>query len=66
MFLYNALAETSLSCPEGIIYISGGNFRMGSDRQDFLEEKAVDDVTVDSFCIDRIVGWADVRKPNKE
>lgn len=48
----NALAETSISCPEEMIYIPGGTFRMGSDPTDFVEEKAVDDVTVDSFCLD--------------
>lgn len=50
--LPNALAETSLSCPKTMVYIPGGTFRMGSDSKDFLEEKSVDDVTVDSFCID--------------
>nr|WP_035799727.1 formylglycine-generating enzyme family protein [Crocosphaera chwakensis] len=48
----NVGAETSSSCPEGMTYIPGGTFRMGSDNQDFIEEKPVDDVTVDSFCID--------------
>ena len=38
------LAETVTSCPEGMAYIPGGTFRMGSDNQDFIEEKAVDDV----------------------
>lgn len=45
-------AETTVSCPEGMTYVPGGTFRMGSDNQKFIEEKAVDDVTVDSFCID--------------
>ena len=48
----NALAETTPSCPEEMVYIPGGTFRMGSDNQDFVEEKVVDDVTLDSFCID--------------
>jgi formylglycine-generating enzyme required for sulfatase activity len=57
------IAEPSGSCPEQMVYVPGGTFRMGSDSQDFVEEKAVDDVTVDSFCIDRHevtnAQWAD-------
>ena len=37
-------------CPEGMAWIEGGTFRMGSDDF-FPEERAVDDVTVDSFCM---------------
>ena len=48
----NALAETAPSCPEGMVYIPSGTFSMGSDNQDFVEEKVVNDVTLDSFCID--------------
>ena len=47
------LAHTNNSCPEGMAYIPGGTFRMGSDNKDFIEEETVDDVTVDRFCIDR-------------
>ena len=39
-------------CPEGMAWIEGGTFRMGSDDF-YLEERAVDDVTVDGFCMDR-------------
>ncbi len=48
-----AQINNSDSCPEGMAYIQGGTFRMGSENQDFVEEETVDDVTVDSFCIDR-------------
>ncbi|MBP0000214.1 MAG: formylglycine-generating enzyme family protein [Cyanobacteria bacterium SID2] len=40
------------TCPEGMAWIEGGTFRMGSDDF-FPEERAVENVTVDSFCIDR-------------
>ena len=39
-------------CPEGMTWIDGGTFRMGSNDF-FLEERAVDDVTVDGFCMDK-------------
>jgi len=47
-----SLAETNVSCPENMVYIPGGSFRMGSESSDFVEEKAIDDVKVDSFCMD--------------
>jgi sulfatase modifying factor 1 len=40
------------SCPEGMVFIHGGTFRMGSDSDRFPEEKAADNVSVSSFCID--------------
>lgn len=40
------------TCPHDMGWIQGGTFRMGSDKF-FLEEKSVDDVTVDGFCLDR-------------
>lgn len=41
------------SCPDsGMKFIAGGTFRMGDDRSGFLEEKSVDHVTVNDFCID--------------
>ncbi len=35
-----SLAASS-SCPENMVLISGGTFRMGSDHTEFLEEKAI-------------------------
>ena len=46
-----SLAASS-SCPENMVLISGGTFRMGSDHTEFLEEKPVSGVRLDSFCID--------------
>ncbi len=40
------------SCPQGMAFIPGGTFRMGDDRGKYVEERAVDDVTVSDFCID--------------
>ncbi|MDJ0718235.1 MAG: formylglycine-generating enzyme family protein [Prochloraceae cyanobacterium] len=39
-------------CPEGMVWIEGGTFGMGSDDY-YLEEHSATDVTVDAFCIDR-------------
>ena len=53
IFLPPAWAKSPQSvCPEGMIWIEGGTFRIGSDYF-FVEERAVDDVTVDGFCMDR-------------
>ncbi|MEL6232629.1 MAG: formylglycine-generating enzyme family protein, partial [Cyanobacteria bacterium J06627_3] len=41
------------ACPRDMVYIPGGNFTMGSDNPDFVEEKIAEDVTVSSFCIER-------------
>ncbi len=46
-----SLAASS-SCPENMVLISGGTFRMGSDHTEFLEEKPISEVRLDSFCID--------------
>ncbi len=37
-------------CPDDMVWIQGGTFRMGSDDF-FPEEKTVADVTVDGFCL---------------
>ena len=42
----------SSSCPKNMVLIPGGTFRMGSDHTEFVEEKAIAEVRVDSFCID--------------
>ncbi len=45
-------AVAAPTCPNGMVYIPGGSFRMGSD--DFYpEEQSGDGVTVSSFCIDQ-------------
>jgi formylglycine-generating enzyme required for sulfatase activity len=44
--------DQSSLCPNGMVYIAGGTFTMGDDQSDYVEESAVDQVTVDSFCID--------------
>ncbi|MGK7929202.1 MAG: formylglycine-generating enzyme family protein [Spirulina sp.] len=41
------------ACPENMVFIPGGTFRMGDDTSGFWEEKVVEDVTVGDFCIDR-------------
>ncbi|MFO0212353.1 MAG: formylglycine-generating enzyme family protein [Pseudanabaena sp.] len=41
------------SCLEGMVFIHGGTFRMGSDSDRFPEEKAADNVSVSSFCMDQ-------------
>ncbi len=39
------------SCPEGMVWIEGGKFQIGSDSH-YIEERSAFDVTVDSFCMD--------------
>jgi formylglycine-generating enzyme required for sulfatase activity len=46
-------AFAASSCPEGMVFINGGTFRMGADSDRFPEEKAADNVSVSSFCIDQ-------------
>ncbi|NEP87005.1 MAG: formylglycine-generating enzyme family protein [Okeania sp. SIO2C2] len=45
-------SSTDNSCPEGMVFIPGGTFTMGSDSH-YPSEVSASDVTVDSFCIDR-------------
>ena len=40
------------TCPEGMLFISGGTFRMGADSLKFPEERSAPNVSVSSFCID--------------
>ena len=41
------------TCPEGMVYISGGTFTIGSDRPEFQEEELAEGVEVSPFCMDR-------------
>ena len=45
-------AHSEVACPNDMVSIKGGTFRMGSDEH-YAEERSVEDVTVDSFCIDK-------------
>ncbi|NEP69538.1 gliding motility-associated lipoprotein GldK [Moorena producens 3L] len=45
-------SPTVNSCPEGMTFIPGGTFKMGSDVY-YPSERSADDVTVESFCIDK-------------
>ncbi|MGK7931954.1 MAG: formylglycine-generating enzyme family protein [Microcystaceae cyanobacterium] len=47
-----AIASPQATCPQGMEWVEGGTFRMGSDEF-FPEETSVDDVTVDGFCMDK-------------
>ncbi|NEP42425.1 MAG: formylglycine-generating enzyme family protein [Okeania sp. SIO2H7] len=44
--------EADKLCPEGMVWIEGGTFDMGSDDH-YMEERSVKNVTVTSFCIDK-------------
>ena len=41
-----------LTCPNGMTLIHGGTYRMGDNHSGYVEEKAVEDVSVKDFCID--------------
>ena len=40
------------SCPQDMVWIPGGSFKMGDDEH-YIEERSATDVRVDSFCIDQ-------------
>lgn len=48
------IANTGIAsnCPEAMVWVGGGTFRMGSDKH-YQEERSVEDVTVGGFCIDK-------------
>ena len=50
--LANSQILTGESCPDNMAFILGGTFDMGESRN-FPEELVVEDVTVNSFCMDR-------------
>jgi len=39
-------------CPDGMVYIPGGSFKMGAENK-YIEERPAENVAVDAFCIDR-------------
>ncbi|WP_413173721.1 formylglycine-generating enzyme family protein [Anabaena azotica] len=49
----SALATTVNPCPQEMVMISGGTFKMGADDSGFVEEQAGENVTITSFCIDK-------------
>ncbi|NEP04074.1 MAG: formylglycine-generating enzyme family protein, partial [Okeania sp. SIO4D6] len=52
IFSPSAFAVPSSTCPENMEFIPGGDFKMGSDKPEFIEELPVENVSVSSFCID--------------
>ncbi|NET42869.1 MAG: formylglycine-generating enzyme family protein [Okeania sp. SIO2B3] len=52
IFSPSAFAVPSSTCPQDMVFIPGGDFKMGSDKPEFIEELPVEDVSVSSFCID--------------
>ncbi|MCW5314236.1 SUMF1/EgtB/PvdO family nonheme iron enzyme [Nostoc sp. KVJ3] len=44
---------TQSNCPQGMVLIPEGSFKMGSDNSDFVEERSAENVTVTPFCIDK-------------
>ncbi len=40
------------TCPQNMVFISRGTFKIGSDSH-YASERSAEDVTVDSFCIDK-------------
>lgn len=48
-----AFAATVNPCPQDMVLIPGGTFKMGSDNSGFVEEQGATDVTVTPFCIDK-------------
>lgn len=45
------LSPTAWACPDGMVKIPGGTFRMGADNQ-WPEERSAEAVTVSPFCLD--------------
>lgn len=44
--------STIHSCPQDMVWIGGGSFKMGDDEH-YIEEHSAQDVRVDGFCIDQ-------------
>lgn len=47
-----ANTSTTASCPQDMVWVKTGIFRMGSDSH-YQEERSVDKVTVNGFCIEK-------------
>ncbi len=45
-------SPTDNTCPEGMVFIPGGTFNMGSDAH-YPSERSAQDITVNSFCMDK-------------
>ncbi len=46
-------AVNQSSCSKEMVFIPGGTFTIGSENKEFFEERSANNVTVDSFCMDR-------------
>ncbi len=54
LFLNPTAFPTTLNpCPQDMVLIPGGTFKMGADNSGFVEEQGAADVTVTDFCIDK-------------
>ncbi|WP_390694088.1 formylglycine-generating enzyme family protein [Aetokthonos hydrillicola] len=51
-FALNSGVDSAISCGEGMVLIPKGTFTIGSDNY-YSSEHSAEDVTIDSFCIDR-------------
>ena len=45
------LGSVAWACPDGMVEIPGGTFRMGADNNQWPEERAAEAVTVSPFCL---------------
>lgn len=55
LFLHQGIfanTSRSASCPQEMIWVKTGTFRMGSDRH-YQEERTADKVTVNGFCMEK-------------
>ena len=46
-------AVNQSSCSKEMVFIPGSTFTIGSENKEFFEERSANNVTVDSFCMDR-------------
>ena len=56
LFLHQSIwgnkVASAVTCPQNMVWVKGGTFRMGSD-QHYPEERTTNNVTVKGFCIDK-------------